>query len=217
VIASAEWFGGWERDVVHAITCTWHSDALQPLLEGVQVWQVGVAFLLVAVAVVSFRDRRRAVRALVAAGIGVGAALGLADVLWHAVPRQRPQAVYAVVLRTPEELAACAARPDALPLRSPGSKASSFPSRHALTGGAFAVVLWLAWRPLGALAWLYALLVAWGRVHAGKHWPTDVLAGLGIGALFGGLAWRFAPALLRLPGLRRWASPEPSPAVGSER
>lgn len=216
MIASAEWFGAWERDVIHAITCTWHSDALQSVLEVVQIWWVGVAVLLAAVIPVFARDRRRGLRALMAAAMAVGAALGLADIVWKAVPRDRPTAVYAAVLRTPEELAGCAARPDALPLRSPGAKAPSFPSRHALTGGAFALVLWLAWRPLGLLAWIYALLVAWGRVHAGKHWPSDVLAGLLVGAALGGLAWWFAPRLLRLVGLGRLAPPDAPPAVGNE-
>ncbi len=57
--------------------------------------------------------------------------------------------------------------------RPDGSDHKSFPSQH--TAQAFAA----------AQGWSYSLAVTtgWGRMAAGKHYLTDVLAGAGIGAL----------------------------------
>ena len=62
----------------------------------------------------------------------------------------------------------------------------SFPSGHTLHAVSFSVVA-LAWYP--SLAWLlvpFTLSVAVSRVVLGMHYPSDVLAATGIGAL---LAW----------------------------
>ncbi len=58
----------------------------------------------------------------------------------------------------------------------------SFPSGHTLHAVSFTV---LACSSFPALAWLcvpFAVLVAASRVVLGLHYPTDVLAGAGIGA-----------------------------------
>lgn len=59
----------------------------------------------------------------------------------------------------------------------------SMPSDHSVIAGAFAAGLFLLDRKLGALAAVLALLVAFGRVYAGVHYPTDVVAGLLTGAV----------------------------------
>lgn len=59
---------------------------------------------------------------------------------------------------------------------------SSMPSDHAMIAGAFAVGLLFISVRLGLLAVLLALLVAFSRVYAGVHYPSDVAVGLGIGA-----------------------------------
>ena len=61
----------------------------------------------------------------------------------------------------------------------------SFPSLHASNFFAMATVAWAARRWVGVVAVLLAAAVAWSRVHGGVHWPTDVVAGAGWGALCG--------------------------------
>ena len=61
----------------------------------------------------------------------------------------------------------------------------SFPSDHSVIAGAFAAGLLLLDRRLGFAAVALALLVGFGRVYAGVHYPSDAAAGLLIGAAIG--------------------------------
>jgi len=63
----------------------------------------------------------------------------------------------------------------------PNIQAGSLPSSH--TAVAFAIASAIAFKdiPLGIAAFILAFLVAFGRVAAGMHYPTDVLAGAGVG------------------------------------
>lgn len=77
----------------------------------------------------------------------------------------------------------------------PPASSLSFPSGTASTCVAAAAYLWLAWGPrVGAPAAAFAALVAWSRLYAGVHWPSDLVGGAVFGAA---LAW----AVLRLS---RW-------------
>lgn len=86
-----------------------------------------------------------------------------------------------------------------------GVEAFSFPSAHAAMTTTFAGMLFVLVRPGGAgrpairigLAFLVAAMIV-SRLHLGAHWPSDVIAGFGVGlafaAAFGFAYGPFAPA-----------------------
>lgn len=107
-----------------------------------------------------------AVAAVVWAGAGAVVALGVGQLIGHAVDRARPYAVmptaHVLITRTSD---------------------FSFPSDHATAVGAVTAGLWLANRRLGLLAAGLAVVMAFARVYVGAHYPGDVAAGLLLGAV----------------------------------
>jgi undecaprenyl-diphosphatase len=74
---------------------------------------------------------------------------------------------------------------------------ASFPSGHATTAFATAVLLTL-WYPRWAGAWLgLAALVGLSRVVLGSHFPSDVLAGALLGSAVALAAHAYVPAARR--------------------
>lgn len=62
---------------------------------------------------------------------------------------------------------------------------SAFPSDHAVMFSALAVGMWFVSRRMGlALLFFAVFIVSLPRVYYGMHYPTDVLAGVAMGALF---------------------------------
>jgi undecaprenyl-diphosphatase len=106
-----------------------------------------------------------AAAAVVWAGAAAVLALGIGQLIGHAVDRARPYAVmptaHLLIARTSD---------------------FSFPSDHATAVGAVAAGLWLAQRRLGLLAAGLAVVMAFARVYVGAHYPGDVAAGLLLGA-----------------------------------
>ena len=64
----------------------------------------------------------------------------------------------------------------------------SFPSGHAITGAVFAIGVMIVLVPSArrmplnwAIALIYVVAMAWGRVYVRAHWLSDVTAGVAIG------------------------------------
>jgi undecaprenyl-diphosphatase len=80
----------------------------------------------------------------------------------------------------------------------------SFPSNHSVIAFAAATALVFAYRRLGRVAYLFAVLMAASRVWVGVHYPHDVAVGALVGIVVGIplalLAGRLAPLVDRLRG-----------------
>lgn len=61
----------------------------------------------------------------------------------------------------------------------------SMPSDHCIIAGALVASLWVLNRRFGVIATILAVLLAFGRVYAGVHYPSDTLVGLLVGAAIG--------------------------------
>jgi undecaprenyl-diphosphatase len=129
--------------------------------------------LLVAFSLVPGARRRGARRAVVAAGLSADLALGIAHLISHAVDRPRPFVVDPSGVHTFARHAA-----------DPG-----FPSDHATAAFAVAVAILLRDRRWGAVALMFACVLAVGRVAMGLHYPSDVLGGAALGAACALLLW----------------------------
>ena len=137
------------------------------------VWKVfslmgsyGAVWIALAVLLLFFRTTRRAGAAMLIA-LGVGYLLGNVF-LKNLVMRPRP-----FVSHT-----------DLTALLDPGDQ-WSFPSGHALSSFAVATALYFFHHKTGFLALLLAAAIAFSRLYASVHYPTDVLAGAVIGILCG--------------------------------
>lgn len=116
--------------------------------------------------------RKEALKAILAAGLAVGAT----DAVNHRLvkplfARSRPAKAGVLTI-----------------LRSRPHYGYSFPSNHAANNTAAAVVLRsTASPPIALAAAVAAFLVCYSRVYVGVHFPSDVLAGALVGALIGWL------------------------------
>jgi len=74
-------------------------------------------------------------------------------------------------------------RPDHLPLLVRPLRSSSFPSGHAASAAAAMCALLIVAPGLAPVWIAMTLAMALSRVYVGVHYPTDVLAGAGLGVL----------------------------------
>lgn len=150
-----------------------HTTWLHGLLAAYALWG-GLVALAALVATGWWTARRRtdapsAVALAALTGLGALAAMLLnQQLLGPAIARTRP----CHTLPHVEVLLSCA-------------NDSSMPSNHSIIAGAIVAGLWMLKRPLGAAATVLAVLLAFGRVYAGVHYPSDTIVGLLAGAAIG--------------------------------
>jgi undecaprenyl-diphosphatase len=121
--------------------------------------------LLVAFSLVPGAARHGSRRAVVAAGLSAGLGLALAQVVSHLVDRPRP----------------FVADPSGVHIFTAHAADPGFPSDHATAAFAIAVAIFLRNRRWGAVALVFAAVLAVGRVAMGVHYPSDVLGGAALG------------------------------------
>jgi membrane-associated phospholipid phosphatase len=149
--------------------------------------------LLVAGVLSARRDQTRVLAAAGWACIATLLAVGLNQPVGHLFAEARPYVTHPLILRLADV-----------------TTDFSFPSDHAVMGGAAAAGLLLVNRRLGLLAALAAALMAFARVYIGAHYPWDVLGGLALGAAVVRLGWMLLRSpltaltdrLRRQPGMR---------------
>ncbi len=162
-----EWTGPFLDTVMPIITDLHH----QPVV------LLGIFPLLVGIWV--YRQKSRAIQALLAAIIAVG----VSDTLCHRVlkpvfERDRPAAA-----NVPHKL------------RTTDHTGLSFPSNHAANNMAGAIIIATAVPGYGWIFIVFALMVAYSRIYVGVHFPLDVVAGIAVGVIVG--------MIVRI-GARRW-------------
>jgi len=88
---------------------------------------------------------------------------------------------------------------------------ASFPSSHAANAAAIAWVLSRRWRRLAPAFWALALIVSYSRIYLDRHYLSDVVVGLAIGAA---CAWLALRLMRPRGGAAREGGPAPPPAPG---
>ncbi len=144
----------------------------------------GAFWITLAVVFLFFRQTRRAGAAMLAALL-IGVLVGNVAIK-NLVMRPRP----------------FVSHPELVPLLDPGDE-WSFPSAHTLSSFASAAALYSFHSKSGGCAFVISSLIAFSRLYACVHYPTDVIAGAVIGVICGMVAaWltdRIADRLRSIP------------------
>ncbi len=176
--------GRMDWSIAHSLNgFLYHHDLIEdPLLVYVQAAEALFLGLLVALCALARHERFAPVRrAAVAAGLSAGLGLLVGKLITEFYDRARP----------------FVAHPGAVHLFAAHGADASFPSDHATASMAIAVAFLLRRRlRLAVLTLVLAVILDFGRVAVGFHYPTDVLGGAAIGAL--------AALALWAPPLRVW-------------
>lgn len=135
-----------------------------------QFGNIVVALVIVLLVATLLRTRRLAA----AAALGVAAKLGLERAVKMVVERSRPGTSIGDIITRGEV----------------SEQGLSFVSGHATITTAFAVALTGAlpgrWRPL---PWVVVALNGLGRIYVGAHNPLDIVGGVGLGLVIGGVLY----------------------------
>jgi len=153
-----------------------------PFMKFVAIYAIGLFAVLVLYAWWDARFSKNSVRGVAAAGwtaIATVLAVGINQLIIHAVKRQRPY----WSMKHVEVLVA-------------KGHDYTFPSDHAMAAGAAAAGLWVVARyaprvvrRVAQAGTVLAILIAFARVYVGAHYPSDVVVGLVLGAAITLLGW----------------------------
>ena len=171
-----------EWSILHALNdfLRQHDAVEDPLVFYINSSEVLFAATLAVIFLVAHGTRWRDWRRAAVAAVGsAGLALALAAVIGSLVDRARP----------------FVADPGQLHLFVAHAADASFPSDHATASFAIAVAILLRKPRWGIVAIALATVLSVGRVAAGVHYPSDVLAGAALGSAAAVLLW--APPLRR--------------------
>lgn len=92
----------------------------------------------------------------------------------------------------------------------------SFPSGHTSASFAAALAIWMWRKKEGTAAIVLAALISLSRLYLTVHYPTDVLASLVLGSLYGVAAYFIVKLLfLRFPKIRTFFVSEDDNAAGT--
>jgi membrane-associated phospholipid phosphatase len=173
-----------------------HPKFLRNIFDNVEPFGHAVGVVIASLAVLRIdRQQSKAGWTVLSAGLGAGLLADFAK-LW--VSRVRPRNFDFSTLDANATIAGW------LPWFDAGSGSQSFPSAHAATAFAMAVVLSSLYPRGRMLFFLMAVLVMGHRLHSGAHYPSDILAGAALG-------WLFALGCLRLAVKHRYLKLENSP------
>jgi undecaprenyl-diphosphatase len=173
-----------DRELFLVINHEWINPVLDwwsALVRATSIWLVPALVLL---ALIAWRGSRRA-RAAAATCIVVFAISDGVFVRTLKIVSQRPRPaqvlddVRSVRLARVAPRVLALARPLEIGTFGPANASApkrSFPSGHAWNSFAIATVIALYCRRWGWFAFVPAALIGFARIHAGLHWPTDVLA-----------------------------------------
>ena len=163
--------------IVHSVNgfLARHDAIEDPLLAYVQASQALFLGMLVLVCALARHERWRGVRrAGVAAGLSAGLGLVIGKLITELYVRPRP----------------FVAHPGAVHLFASPATDASFPSDHATASVAIAIAILLRSKLRWGLVTLaFAVILSFGRVALGFHYPTDVLGGAAIGTAAALLLW----------------------------
>ena len=165
-------------------------DVVLPLFSDAWLLWVGAVLFLGGYAWYCRRNYGEALWRVIVLVMLLGLSVGVADmscnVIKDEVGRYRPfQTVAGTHFFTPDRQWTVVDEPS----YAPGSIGGSFPSSHAATSMAVALVVSLLFRRSNPWIFALPLFVGWSRIYVGKHLPVDVVGGWCVGMLSVLVVW----------------------------